>query len=98
MSSKERIYEFKMKLLVNEFKIIMKEKHTWAQTMTGIVWACFVFVLSSRCHRCQMCMVGDVFGDMLIVVFVRNPTSSFGCTNMTKWSVRSPRYINPHFC
>ena len=55
-----------MKLLVNERKIMMKEKYSWAQTTTGIIWACFVFVLSSHCCHCQ-CLVGDIFGDMLIV-------------------------------
>jgi hypothetical protein len=58
-SSKERIYKFKMKLLVNERKIIMKEKHTWAQMMTGIIWAHFAFVLSS--HYGWWCLVGDMW-------------------------------------
>ena len=56
----------KRKLLVNERKIIIKEKPTWAQTMTGVVWACLALVLSSRRRRCQMWMVGDAFVTCLV--------------------------------
>ena len=67
--------------------------------MTGIVWAHCVFILSTiimqKTHPTSSSSQMQWWQLVMGVVSRSGTTLLFGCTNMTKWSVCSPKVYKP---